>query len=586
MGSVTGLHRRVQHSAGRRVLTSALVIVLVGAVGAGGWYGYKHDWLRGGCRSTTDLRIAAADEIAPAVTKVASQWNAAKTDCVRIDVSAEQPSDVAAAVAGTKNVVVNGLGKPNGTATVPDAWLPDSSTWLQRLAIASPALALKGTSVASSPMVIAMPQPVAASLGSKLSSANWSTLLGLMTGGQAKPGIVDPNVDASGLLALLGVGAATTASGGVPATASSAPTPQQQASLVGAMRALAGGDSLLRADLIGQFPRATDASTIARSLSAAPIPEQSLLAFNAARPPVPLVGLYLSPAPPALDYPYAPMPGLSSLKADAAAKFGHLLAGDAWRDDLASVDLRASDGTYGAAMPQTTGMPAGPMSSTPVPAAAVSQALSTWSAVTVPGRMLAVIDVSGSMTTKVPTAGNASREAVTVAAAKAGLGLFDDRWSVGLWTFSTDMDGTKPYKQLAPISPLSTGRSVMASALGTIQPIPNGNTGLYDTVLAAYKTVQAGWDPSRVNSVVIMTDGQNDNPGGLTMDGLLAAINKAKDPSKPIEVIAIGIGNQVDKAELQKITNATGGGVFLAPDPSNIGQIFLEAIALRPGSAQ
>ncbi|HEY2794735.1 MAG TPA: substrate-binding domain-containing protein, partial [Micromonosporaceae bacterium] len=542
---MTGLHRRTQHSAGRRVLISALVVVLVAAVAAGGAYGYKH-WLHNGCDSTTELRIAAADEIAPAVTKVASQWNAAKTDCVHVAVAAEQPSDVAAAVAGTKGAVVNGLGKPNGTATVPDAWVPDSSTWLQRLAIASPTLAIEGTSVASSPIVVAMPQPVAASLGPKLSSVNWSSLLGLMTGGQAKPGIVDPNVDASGLLSLLGVGAAT--SGGAT------PNPTQQATIVGAMRALSGGDSLLRADLMGQFPRGTDASTIARSLSAAPIPEQSLLAFNADRPPVPLVGLYLSPAPPALDYPYAPMPGLSSAKAAAVTKFGHLLAGDAWRNDLASVDLRAADGTYGPAMPQTAGMPAGPIASSPVPAAAISQALSTWSAVTVPGRMLAVIDVSGSMTTKVPTAKNATREAVTVAAAKAGLGLFDDRWAVGLWTFSTDMDGTKPYKQLVPISPLSTGRGAMSAALGTINPIPNGDTGLYDTALAAYKTVQANWDPSRVNSVVIMTDGQNDNPGGLTMTSLLAAINKVKDPSKPIEVIAIGIGNQVNKAELEKIT--------------------------------
>ena len=91
---------------------------------------------------------------------------------------------------------------------------------------------------------------------------------------------------------------------------------------------------------------------------------------------------------------------------------------------------------------------------------------------TVPGRMLAVIDVSGSMATKVPTAGGATREAVTVAAARAGLGLFDDRWSVGLWTFSTNLDGTLPYKQLVPIGPLSTGRPAMQSALARIAPIP------------------------------------------------------------------------------------------------------------------
>jgi hypothetical protein len=190
------------------------------------------------------------------------------------------------------------------------------------------------------------------------------------------------------------------------------------------------------------------------------------------------------------------------------------------------------------------------------------------------------------MTTKVPTAGGATREAVTVAAAQAGLGLFDDRWALGLWTFSTDMVGTRPYKQLVPIGPLSTGRTAMQNALRTVQPIPDGNTGLYDTVLAGYKQMQSGWDPSRVNSIVIMTDGQNDNPGGITLTTLLAQIKKIADPAKPIEVIALGIGPGVDKTELQKITSATGGGVFLAQDPSMIAGIFLQAIALRPGAAK
>jgi len=38
--------------------------------------------------------------------------------------------------------------------------------------------------------------------------------------------------------------------------------------------------------------------------------------------------------------------------------------------------------------------------------------------------------------------------------AAGGLALFDDQWAVGVWLFSTDMDGTKPYKEIVPISPL------------------------------------------------------------------------------------------------------------------------------------
>ncbi len=581
-----GQHRNSSGSTGRRVLTSVIVLALLGAVG---WYGEQHWFSKtqttaDGCPAPTELHIEATPEVAPALSTVAANWNVKRTvidgTCVHVVVTAAEPALVAATIAGKSGVTVPGLGGANGTASVPDVWVPDSSTWLTRLKGASPDLSFTGTSIASSPIVIALPQPVAASLGTSLASLNWSSLLGKLTGGTLHTGIVDPNVDATGLSTLLTVGAVATGGTGKVSQTS-------QAEIVGAMRALSSGDSNLRDDLLGEFPRATDAGTIARSLAAAPIPEQALLAFNAQQPPVPLVGLYLNPAPPALDYPYTPMSGLSTVKSDAAAKFGALLdSGSAWQNDLASVDLRSADGTYGKGMPVTTGMPTGPLTSTPAPATAIAQALSTWSAVTVPGRMLAVIDVSGSMTTPVPTAGGAPREAVTVAAATAGLGLFDDRWSVGLWTFSTDMNGTKPYKQLVPIQPLAAGRTQMASALGQVKPIPRGNTGLYDTVLAAYKTVQAGWDPSRVNSIVIMTDGQNDNPGGLTLSQLLADIAKVKDPNRPIEVIALGIGDQVDKGELMKITNATGGGVFLATDPSKIGDIFLQAIALRPGTAK
>ncbi len=120
--------------------------------------------------------------------------------------------------------------------------------------------------------------------------------------------------------------------------------------------------------------------------------------------------------------------------------------------------------------------------------------------------------------------------------------------------------------------------------LAGIQPKKNGNTGLYETVLAAYKDVQQGWDPGKINSVLLMTDGQQDNPGGMTLDQLVAELQKVVNPRQPVEVIAIGIGTDVSKPELTKITQTTGGGVFIATDPAQIGSIFLQAIALRPGN--
>jgi secreted protein with Ig-like and vWFA domain len=136
---------------------------------------------------------------------------------------------------------------------------------------------------------------------------------------------------------------------------------------------------------------------------------------------------------------------------------------------------------------------------------------------------------------------------------------------------------------LVPIAPLAEQRQLLLNALGDIKPKKDGNTGLHDTTLAAYRTVQAGWDPSRVNSVVIMTDGKNEDQQGLSLDQLVDELKKAMDPARPVQIIGIGIGTDVSEAELRRITDTTGGGTFIAPDPAKIPDIFLKAIALRSG---
>jgi hypothetical protein len=297
---------------------------------------------------------------------------------------------------------------------------------------------------------------------------------------------------------------------------------------------------------------------------------------------VPLAALYVDPAPVPLDYPFAVMPGTSVDKATAASAILGLFAGDAYRNRLAAAGLRGDDGGIGAGFAAPKGAPAltAPVTAAPDPAR-VDTALATWSAITSPGRLLAVVDVSGSMLQAVPSAGGASREQVTVEAASRGLALFDDTWAAGLWIFSSQLDGATDYRELVPVAPLADQRQRLLNSLADVRPKPDGNTGLYDTTLAAYRAVQAGWDPSRVNSVVIMTDGKNDDATGLSLDQLVDELRKTMDPARPIEIIAIGIGNDISEAELKRITDTTGGGTFTAPDPAKIGDIFLKAIALR-----
>jgi hypothetical protein len=260
------------------------------------------------------------------------------------------------------------------------------------------------------------------------------------------------------------------------------------------------------------------------------------------------------------------------------------LAGQAYAQRLATAGLRDPAGSGdGAGFPDIPGAPA-TAANPAAPAEVVLRALATWIVVTMPARMLAVIDVSGSMLTRVPTAGGATRGEVSVAAARQGLGLFDDTWSVGVWVFSTKLDGDKDYRELLPIGPMSKQRENVGAVLGQVKPIEGGETGLYDTVLAAYRTVKQGWDPRAVNSVVVLTDGQNVDPDGISLNTLVAQLKREQDPDRPIQVIAIGIGTAVNEKELNRITKAAGGGTFIARDPADIGEIFVKAIALRPGA--
>jgi hypothetical protein len=524
----------------------------------------------------TRLSVAAAPEIVPAL-KVA----AANVGCVNVEVMSVEPAQMAATLADRQGATLAGVGQPTGDTAVPDVWIPDSSTWLARLSLALPDLnATEAVSIARSPVVVAMPEPVAGTVGWPAAKLTWAGLLQQMTANaKLKVGTVEPTRDAAALSGLLAFGAAAQAS---PAGATAA---------TAALRTLAAGRSVVKEDLLARFPRSADPAAIASGLSAAAMSEQAVIAYNAAKPPVKLAALYVEPAPVALDYPFAVLPGSNLAKADAANALRKALQQKPFLDKLDADGLRAPDGTIGPGFGAPTGAPAAEATAPPSAgqrsaiAGAVEQALSTWVAVTLPARMLAIIDVSGSMLQKVPTAGNATRAQVTIEAARRGLGLFDDSWAVGLWTFSTNLNGNIDYVPQVPIGPLAAQRTQLLAKIGGIQPVPRGDTGLYDTILAAYQEVKKDWDPGRINSIVMMTDGDNDDPsGGVSHEQLLAQLKQLADPKKPIQLIIIGIGPSVNAAPLEQITKTTGGGVFIAEDPAKIGEIFLKAISLRSTS--
>ena len=79
------------------------------------------------------------------------------------------------------------------------------------------------------------------------------------------------------------------------------------------------------------------------------------------------------------------------------------------------------------------------------------------------------------------------------------------------------------------------------------------------------------YDPEKVNSVLLITDGKNEDENGIDLNTLLAELAKMDDPTKPVPVIMIGFGPDTDLAAMQQIAQATKGAAYSASKPEDLG---------------
>ena len=124
-------------------------------------------------------------------------------------------------------------------------------------------------------------------------------------------------------------------------------------------------------------------------------------------------------------------------------------------------------------------------------------------------------------------------------------------------------------------------RQALGGALAELPGLTYGGTGLYDTTLAAVRAVRAGYDDEAVNSVVLLTDGRNEDPGSLALPQLLHTLRAERDPARPVAVIAIGVGPDADAEALSRIVAATGGRSYVARNPAAMGKVFETALLSR-----
>lgn len=270
----------------------------------------------------------------------------------------------------------------------------------------------------------------------------------------------------------------------------------------------------------------------------------------------------------------APTPGASAPAPGASA--------------AASGDPSASTGvapSQSSALPMPEAPPPAPLLPPPT-AEQVDVLLADLARLSRPARSLLVVDASLSMRA---VTGSGTRATLARDAVKTSLALFPDSASVGLWFFAIGMgpDG-QDWTEVVPVRPLdadaggASQRAVLLAGTDTlVDRLTGGGTGLNDTILAAVRTAREGYDPEASNTVVVVTDGRNDDAQGLGVEELVATLAAEADPERPVRVIAVGLADDSDPTALRAIADSTGGAAYIAERPEDFQTVLFDALRRR-----
>jgi Ca-activated chloride channel family protein len=590
-------HRRGGPRRRRRVApwitgTLTTVIVLAGLV-----FGYTQLLARA-CSGEQSVRVAASPSTAALLTTFARDWHATEPSiadgtCARVAVDMYDSAEVATRLA-------EGWDE---TGDAPDVWVPASTAWSQKAAasdLVEPLIPDLRPSIARTPTVIAMPEPMATELDwpdtrvQPDANVRWESLLEAFgennngwaqfdrpEWGEFRFGMSNPSRDTAGLLALTAILDSN----------DDGETSAEELNNAFRLQQLLDPDRYHETteQLLAQLGEA-DAEGEEAALgyvSAFPALEQDVLAYNRSSPRVPLAAIYPTNGNIEADHPYLVLNAewVTPAKQEVAAQFLAWVREPEQQEQLREAGFRSTNREPGndfttdfGLVPELVALPRAVL----VPES-VTLTIDRWTALTQPMNVLILFDVSGSMLEEVFGAGQIRMDQAIEAAART-VELFSEDDQVGFWEFATALNGDLDYRQLVQIGPLidvmgdgRTRRQHILSAIDGLVPLTD--TGLYNTIQAAYDAVLANYDDAATNMVVVLTDGQDDTGGrpGISVDQLLAHVEQAPD-EQPVRVVSVAFGRETDFEILRRIGEATGGAAYLSQDGFDLVEVFRTAV--------
>jgi Ca-activated chloride channel family protein len=254
------------------------------------------------------------------------------------------------------------------------------------------------------------------------------------------------------------------------------------------------------------------------------------------------------------DHPLALLeqPGLTDVQRLTFARFSDYVRSPEAQKKVLALGYRPADlniplNSPGSPIRSDNGVdPTQPQTALQVPAPGVLQTVQqTWWLTKRHTNVMLVVDTSGSM------------DGDKISNVKEALKIFvdqiqGDQERVGMVLFSSQV-----YNTTAP-NPLQTNRQALYSTISSIKA--GGNTALLDAVRTAYNQLQILNDRERINAIVVMTDGLENN-SSISLSRLTSYMRNTNQSGVPVVVFAIAYGKDADYTTLKDLADATGGQV-------------------------
>jgi Ca-activated chloride channel family protein len=502
----------------------------------------------------------------------------------------------------------------------PVIWSPAASTWgavlNQRLADRGEApLTGDFVSFQLTPLVIAIPRPMAQALGWPDKALGFADILALAQSpdgwaayghpewGPFRLGKTNPNFSTSGLAALVAQAyAANGKTSGLSVEDLAKPSTDDFARQIESA-VVHYGDTTLT--FLNNWYRADQLGNPYGYVSAVAVEEKSVIDYNTGnpdgvlqegeepRPPkVPLVAIYPEEGTLYSDNPLYILDAdwVDANEAAGAQKFVDFVGRPENQQQILQYGFRPGnpDVALGAPIDAAHGVdPGQPQALLEVPAPEVlTQLIDNWQDQRKPARVLLLIDVSGSMDEVADPTTGATKLDLAKQATITALDEFNDDDEVGLWAFTTDLSsGGEPsdHLELVPTGRVGDVRESLKNKVRDLVPL-NG-TPLYTATEEAYRHQLDSADPTRINAVVLLSDGVNDDgepdDDRDQLDSLLRALSDRPEgqQSQAVRVFTISYGENADLPTLRRIAEASQAAVYDSSDPRSINKVFIAVVS-------